>query len=286
MIIYSCITNGYDDIPDHYYDPDVRYVMFHDGTVAKKGPWEFIDVRDYCNLKLPRDLALYPKINPHKFFAEGEDVVWIDGCYLQTKEFVEQSKKMFPLSILRHEFKFSYYDEMLEGFMASFFTYDDAVYVTKYLSDIGYNFKKYMSPCCAIIWRTISTEISRHGDLWWELVMAEKKDYVPVRDQIAFDAAFQLLNITPNIIEDRSMGNNIICGVNLHFNNKYGRRKKHLQRGSIEQWKSKNSLLEAMRKYAKMHPQLYVKHNHSFIMYYHDIISEQQHETFKINDMV
>ena len=44
MIIYTCITNGYDEIPDHYYDPDVQYVCFTDGTVEKKGPWEFRDI--------------------------------------------------------------------------------------------------------------------------------------------------------------------------------------------------------------------------------------------------
>ena len=44
MIIYTCITNGYDDIPDQYYDPNVQYVCFTDGTVEKKGPWEFRDI--------------------------------------------------------------------------------------------------------------------------------------------------------------------------------------------------------------------------------------------------
>ena len=44
MIIYTCITNGYDEIPDHYYDPDVQYVCLTDGTIEKKGPWEFRDI--------------------------------------------------------------------------------------------------------------------------------------------------------------------------------------------------------------------------------------------------
>ena len=34
MIIYTSITNAYDEISDHhYYDPDVQYVCFTDGTV-------------------------------------------------------------------------------------------------------------------------------------------------------------------------------------------------------------------------------------------------------------
>ena len=44
MIIYTCITDGYDQIPDHYYDPEVKYVMFHRGEVERKGPWELIEL--------------------------------------------------------------------------------------------------------------------------------------------------------------------------------------------------------------------------------------------------
>ena len=37
IVIYSCITNGYDEIPDeHYYDPDIKYVMFTDNTVKEE----------------------------------------------------------------------------------------------------------------------------------------------------------------------------------------------------------------------------------------------------------
>ena len=36
-IIYTSITNGYDEIPnENYYDPDIRYVCFTDGTVEHK----------------------------------------------------------------------------------------------------------------------------------------------------------------------------------------------------------------------------------------------------------
>ena len=61
ITIYSCITNGYDEIPDeHYYDPDIRYVMFTDGSIEHKGAWEFRDIpiKHDCPLRL----SLYPKI--------------------------------------------------------------------------------------------------------------------------------------------------------------------------------------------------------------------------------
>ena len=91
MIIYTCITNGYDEIPDQYYDPDVQYVCFTDGTVEKKGPWEFRDI--LIEYECPRRRSAHPKMNPHLYFPMGSKTTWIDGCYVMTEKFVERSKE-------------------------------------------------------------------------------------------------------------------------------------------------------------------------------------------------
>ena len=85
MIIYTCITNGYDVPEGHYIDPDVRYVLLHDGSVSVPDGWEGIDVRETFKCDEPVRQSYYPKINPHKFFDKGEDTVWLDGgCLLYT----------------------------------------------------------------------------------------------------------------------------------------------------------------------------------------------------------
>jgi len=85
-IIYTCITNGYDEIPnEHYYDPDIKYVCFTDGNIEHKEPWEFRDIP--IQHECPRRLSAYPKINPHKLFPIGSKVAWIDGCYVMTKRY-------------------------------------------------------------------------------------------------------------------------------------------------------------------------------------------------------
>jgi hypothetical protein len=265
MIIYSCITNGYDKIPNHYYDPDVRYVMFHDGTIEKKGQWEFIDIRDYCNIQHPRDLALFPKVNPHLFFDKGEDTIWIDGCYLMTKNFIDVSKKLFPLTILKHKPKFSYYDEMLEGFNCAWYTDEDVMQVTQYLYELEYNFSKYTSPLCAIIWRTITDSIIEHDNLWWKLIFAGK-DYVPCRDQIGFAAALQFLNISPQKL-DRDY-----IGIEFGGSNKVGRIKKLDQRGDKSQYNYCDQLVTKMKEYVKLNPKLYARYDHSQYMKFYDIL--------------
>lgn len=257
MIIYSCITNAYDVISDdHYYDPDTRYVMFHDGTVEQKGPWEMVDLREYYTNECPVKMALYPKILPNRFFDFGEDTVWVDACYTLTKNSVEVAKDCFPFTRLRHASRFTYYDEMLEGYLCEFFSYDDAIDATKYYHSLGYDFKQYGNILCAAIWRTINEETIKFCEDWWR----HYKD-TNVRDQIAFDVSLQLNNINPKVIEDRND-----CGIPMGAQNKSNRKKKRKKYGSSGQQVNRSMLLGEMRKYVGMHPFFYAKANHDYMM--------------------
>ena len=252
MIIYTRITDGYDQIPNHYYDPEVKYVMFHRGEVERKGPWEFIEL-DF-DIECPRRLSAYPKINPHKFFDEGEDTVWIDGCYKMTREFVEIAKTKFPFTILRHPNHFSFYDEMLEGFECSFFGFDQGIKLTEILYEDGYDFRKYRSPLGTILYRTINDTAITFGDSWWHYFEIGVN-----RDQISLDAALQLNKLHPEIVENRDE-----CGVPLGYYNKVGRRGKHPQRGKLDQWKYRSEFINAMKSYVGM-SRIYIKHKHDFM---------------------
>jgi len=266
--VYSCITNNYDNIPDeNYYDPNVRYVMFHDGTIdITKGPWEYIDIRDYCNLDCPRRLSAFPKINPHELFEPGEHTVWIDACYIQTKEFIEYSKTVFPtkgVTTLEHCYRFSYYDEMLEGFMCGFFSYDAGMELTKKLSETNYNFKEYISPCCTIIWRTVknTTQFKDFCDLWWKWSLVGSN-----RDQHSFDAARQFTEMHITRVQNKPPST-IAGGIDLKFDLKNKNRKgKHPKRGQISQWKRRDEFLKEMQFYTKLSPRIYAKHEHITMM--------------------
>jgi hypothetical protein len=261
MIIYSCITNGYDEIPDHYYDPEVRYVMFHDGTIEKKGPWEFIDIRDYCDLECPKRLSSYPKINPHKFFSEGEDTVWIDGCYVQTQEWVNLSKEIFKknkFTHIRHPLKFNFIEEAIEKYVGSFSTREDILEICNLLKEKNYNFYKYSSPILCCIWRTITEEMNIFHDTWWEYSLIGLN-----RDQISFDYAKQKHNLNWQIIEDW-----LSVGVDWsRVTGKLARKKIHPQKGDLEQYLRKEEMLSEISKITKMPWKLYLKHDFSISIY-------------------
>jgi len=217
MIVYSCITDGYDEIPDQYYDPDVRYVMFHDGTINIPEPWEAIDIRDYCSETNPRLLSFYPKAMPHLFFPQGSNTVWVDGCYVMTKEFIENSRRLFPHTIVRHPKGLLFVGEMLEGFDNNYYTREDGIELTMKLKESGYRFSQYRSIQSIFVWRTIDDDMIKFNELWWQWGIAGNP-----RDNIAHDVALQFSKLSPKIVKNRSS-----LGMLVGELNKIGRRKSH-----------------------------------------------------------
>ena len=264
MIIYTCITNGYDELPDeNYNDPDVKYICYTDGTIEHKEPWEFRDIP--IQHECPRRLSAYPKINPHKLFPMGSKTVWIDGCYIMTKKFVDESRRILsqsPFTIMRHCERFSYMDEILEGFLASMNTFEDQVFITEFLKEKGFNFFKYSSPVLGAIWRTLSEDMVRLHDLWWEWSLIG-----PNRDQLSFEGARQYTKTKLDYLEHgwldpkdgKSAGS---VGVVFGSGGKKYRRKRHPQAGHMEQYKERDKMLNAIRKITGMHPKLYATYDH------------------------
>ena len=264
IIIYTCITNGYDEFQkSNYYHPDIRYVCFHDGTIDTSiTPWEYIKLD--VDIDCPRRLSFYPKANPHLYFPSGSHTIWIDGCYKHTREFVEKSRYCFPFTMLRHASKFSYFDEMLEGFTCAFFSYDDAIELTKKLKETGYNFRTYASPLGTIVYRTLTPDMIKFNELWykWSLVGCN-------RDQIAYDVAIKESGIQlPSVFENRCDS-----GVPLGFYEKWGRKGYHPQRGDKDQYKRKDELLKEMGEITGLNPKLYTSYpDHEFYMKVYNII--------------
>jgi len=269
-IIYTCITNGYDEIPnEHYYDPDIKYVCFTDGSIEHKGPWEFRDMP--IDHECPRRRSAYPKINPHKLFPIGSKIAWIDGCYVMTKRYAEETKRILDthsFSIMRHCEKFTFYDEILEGYLGNMNTWEQQVDITKALKETGYVFRNYCSPVLGSFWRVITEDLFDFHDMWWKYSLIG-----PNRDQMSFDCARQYYNLKLNIIEDGWLGGDSrtpgSLGVLFGSKGKSYRKKLHPQAGSFsksstpeEMWEKGHKLIKYLYQYTKLHPKLYTRYNH------------------------
>ena len=242
IVIYTSITNWYDTIPDDmYYDPSVKYVCFTDGKVEKKGAWEFRDIPDFVYDEVggdPRRLSAFAKICPHKLFPNGTKTVWLDGCYVHTKEWVDKSKailKEVPLTHMLHPHRFTFHNEIMEGFGANFNTREEMLELVNALSKVEYDFKKYCSPVLTCIWRQVDSEMAKLHDLWWKYSKIGSN-----RDQISFDCARQLTDLTWSRIHDWET-----IGLDLTSpTSKSARNKRHPQAGHFTE---KNTYSEVIK---------------------------------------
>ena len=257
LIVYTCITNSYDEFPeDSYYDDEVRYVCFHDGTIDTGiGPWEYIQLD--LDIEDPRDFAYYVKAHPHEYFPKNSHTVWIDACFKLTKQFVDNSMKSFPFSVLRHGGRFTYMDEVIEGYTCALFSESTILDFSKDLAEKKYNFKKYSSPQCTILWRKLTDDVIKFNKTWYEW---GNRGYN--RDNIPFDAAIQFTGITPKFYDRRDSS-----GIEFGYHNKVGRRKLHPQHGDKKQYLRKDEFLETLHSITGLNPKVYAKYqNHKFYM--------------------
>jgi hypothetical protein len=242
IVIYTSITNWYDTIPDDmYYDPNVKYVCFTDGKVEKKGAWEFRDIPDFVYDEVggdPRRLSAFAKICPHKLFPNGTKTVWLDGCYVHTKEWVDKSKetlKMVPLTHMLHPHRFTFHNEIMEGFGANFNSREQMLELVHALQKVNYNFKQYYSPVLTCIWRQIDDEMAEFHDLWWKYSKIGSN-----RDQISFDCARQLTGLTWSRIHNWET-----IGIDLTSpKSKIARNKRHPQAGHFSEQNTYSDVLK------------------------------------------
>ena len=120
MIIYTCITNNYYDLPD-IEDLGHQYVCFHDGTVEPKAPWELRDIK--FEHDDPVVLSRHPKIMFHEYF--DEPCVYVDASRLHlinTQKFFDISDVILQedvLFVMDHPEQHNYFEECLEYYLRS-----------------------------------------------------------------------------------------------------------------------------------------------------------------------
>ena len=83
VVVYTCITGGYDDIIEPtYVTPGVDYVCFTDDKTLKSKAWRFRPIPEellsYSKVKQQRGV----KILAHRYLPESDIGVWVDGAVI------------------------------------------------------------------------------------------------------------------------------------------------------------------------------------------------------------
>ena len=117
MIIYTCITNNYCELPE-IEDLGHQYICFHDGTVEPKSPWELRDIK--YKHEDPVVLSRHPKIMFHEYF--DEPCVYVDASRLHlinNQQFFDISEVILEeeLLVMDHPEQHNYFEECLEYYL-------------------------------------------------------------------------------------------------------------------------------------------------------------------------
>ena len=167
MIIFTTNINAYDSIPDHYYDGDVKYVMFYDKPIEQKGPWDFRKLD--CKYKSPVLNAYHTRCLSHLWFDEPH--VWIDGCYTMTEEFVKNSKEFLEtneITLMHHPDKRTLLQEVLKLYRCGFVPEERLYKFCEDLAATGFkpSFFDHTINCC--LWRNCSDKVTKWNEEYWK----------------------------------------------------------------------------------------------------------------------
>ena len=183
MIIYTCITNGYGKLPETMPDGHEYYCF---GEAEEVGPWKVLPGKDcgnpvrssrYYKINCPFDSSVY--VDATKLHLLKEPFFIISNEILNTYD-----DKMF---CMEHPHSHSYLTEMMEYYNNGWWSKDEIIRYTSELKDIKFDFKKFFSPLCTILWRKNRKEFN---DMWWEWYQRGG-----VRDQMSFSTSLQILKL-------------------------------------------------------------------------------------------
>ena len=166
MIIFTANINAYDNIPDHFYDEDVKYVMFYDKPIEQKGPWEFIKLD--CKYDDPILNAYHTRCMSHLFFDEPH--VWIDGCYTMTEQFAKNSKEFLEkneITQMHHPAKRTLLGEVLKTYRLGFVPEERLYRWCKKVAASGFkpSYFDHTINCC--IWRHNTSRVKEWNEYYW-----------------------------------------------------------------------------------------------------------------------
>ena len=156
------------------------------GEAEAVGPWKVMPGKDCGN---PIKSSRFYKIN-----CPFNESVYVDATklHLLKEPFFKISQEILStyddkMFCLQHPHKHSYLNEMMEYYNNGWWSKNQIMNYTALLVDLGFDFKRFFSPLCTILWRKNRREFN---EMWW--TWYEKGG---VRDQMAYSTALQALKM-------------------------------------------------------------------------------------------
>jgi len=179
MIIYTCLTNNYVDLPTHMPCGAEYYVFGVDNPPA---PWKSLPNPKF--ISDPVRLSRY-----HKIYCPFDESVYVDASrlHLLNDSFMGLCEAILEETnffVMQHPHKHTYLEECAEYYNRGWVDEKTLIEFTQEIKESGYKFNKFFSPMCTILIRRNQWHFN---DLWWDWYIKGG-----VRDQLSFSVALQL----------------------------------------------------------------------------------------------
>lgn len=215
VVIYTAITNGYDELKDpDYVSDNFDYICFTDNKSIKSDVWQ---IRHFENSDLdPVRKCREVKVLPHKYFKQYDYSVWIDGNIEITGDINQLLKELIIPSKLdfftfRHPFRNCVYEEAEECIRQG---KDNAQIIKHQLQKyINNHFPEQtgLVESNVIIRKHNSKKLVKVLEDWWQ----EINDYSR-RDQLSFNYVAWLNDFQYGLLKGSSRGDNNYFSKNNH----------------------------------------------------------------------
>jgi len=195
MIIYTCITNDYVELPTKM-PVGPLYICF--GISNPPKPWTGGLLPDLGD---PVRTSRYAKIlcpfQQDSVYVDASKLHLLNDSFIELSESILNENKFF---VMQHPHKYSYLEECAEYVSRGWVDEETLISFTEQIKESGFDFSKFFSPLCTILWRKESTPMDK---LWWDWY-----NKGGIRDQLAFSVALQLSKIKFDYEPARDLLNN------------------------------------------------------------------------------
>jgi hypothetical protein len=169
LVVYTCITRGYDDLRRVEREPEVSYVCFTDHAPADSLGWEI--------RPLPRQFSSgvlanrWVKMHPHLLFPEQECSVYVDGNVVPKCGVAQLAKRALrdhAFAMYSHPVRDCIYDEAVECAMIGHdWLWAFARQLRKYRNE-GFPAHWGLYECNILLRRHHSAAIAGLMESWWQ----------------------------------------------------------------------------------------------------------------------
>lgn len=212
IAIYTCVTGGYDQIPEPVLNKkNIEYFAFTDSSAFSSQIWKKKDIPEHLLGKDNSYINRYIKLHPHEFFPDYDFVIYIDGNVKLISDITKDLELVNPnigLATFRHCVRDCAYEEAKACLILNKGN-------KKQIKSQMRRFEKEGFPHhfglfeCTLLFAKICDESKQIFANWWNELISSQSG----RDQLALPYVVWKMKLDPKNIA--------VIGTNVWLTNKF-----------------------------------------------------------------